>query len=155
MDTVEFFKTANRLCKDQGCNKCPACKEGMCMVMRMIRLDDNSVKSIEETILKVEQWAKDHPVKTRQSEFLKKFPNAYLNTIPHYDRWIWTATPWFCGYKDSDTGCGAAMVRAADIGGWFGTVSACLSGAVVPACILNPKFFNMRQNMAYVEEVAE
>ena len=81
MDTVEFFKTANRLCKDQGCKECPACKEGVCMVMRMIRLDDNSVKSIEETISKVEQWAKDHPVKTRQSEFLKKFPNAYLNTI--------------------------------------------------------------------------
>lgn len=81
MDAVEFFKTANRLCKDQGCKKCPACKEGMCMVMRMSRLDENSVKSIEETISKVEQWAKDHPVKTRQSEFLKKFPNAYLNTI--------------------------------------------------------------------------
>lgn len=81
MDAVEFFKTANRLCKDQGCKKRPACKEGVCMVMRIIRLDDNSVKSIEETISKVEKWAKDHPVKTRQSEFLKKFPNAYLNTI--------------------------------------------------------------------------
>ena len=81
MDAVEFFKTANRLCKDQGCKKCPACKEGICMVMRMVRLDENSVKSIEETISKVEQWAKDHPVKNRQSEFLKKFPNAYLNTI--------------------------------------------------------------------------
>lgn len=79
MDTVEFFKTANRLCKDQGCKKCPACKEGACMVMRMIRLDDNSGESIEETISKVEQWAKDHPVKTRQSEFLKQFPNAQLN----------------------------------------------------------------------------
>lgn len=81
MDTVEFFKTANRLCKDQGCKKCPACKEGVCMVMRMIRLDDNLGESIEETISKVEQWAKDHPVKTRQSEFLKKFPDAYLSDI--------------------------------------------------------------------------
>ena len=78
MDAVEFFKTANRLCKDQGCKKCPACKEGVCMVMRMIRLADNSVKSIEETISKVEQWAKDHQVKTRQSEFLKMFPNAVI-----------------------------------------------------------------------------
>lgn len=76
MDAVEFFKTANRLCKDQGCRECPACKEGICMVMRMVRLEENSVKSIEETISKVEQWAKDHPVKTRQSEFLKRFPNA-------------------------------------------------------------------------------
>lgn len=81
MDAVEFFKTANRLCKDQGCKECPVCKEGVCMVMRMIRLDDNSGESIEETISKVEQWAKDHPVKTRQSEALKMFPNAYLETI--------------------------------------------------------------------------
>lgn len=72
MDTVEFFKTANRLCKNQGCETCPIGKKGYCMV----GLDDDSVKSIEETVSKVEQWAKDHPVKTRQSEFLKLFPNA-------------------------------------------------------------------------------
>lgn len=79
----------------------------------------------------------------------------YRDYIPHYDSWIWTATPWFCGYNDSDTGCGAAMVRAADIGGWFGCVGACLNGAVAPACILNPKSLNLRKDMAYVEEVSE
>lgn len=79
----------------------------------------------------------------------------YRDYIPHYDSWIWTATPWFCGYKDSDTRCGAAMVRAADIGGWFGTVGACLNGAVAPACIFNPKSLNLRQSMAFVEEVSE
>ena len=77
MDAVEFFKTANRLCKNRsGCDKCPVYKEGICMVMRMIRLDDDSIKSIDETVSKVEQWAKDNPVKTRKSEFLKMFPNA-------------------------------------------------------------------------------
>jgi hypothetical protein len=79
----------------------------------------------------------------------------YRDYIPHYDSWVWTATPWFCGYKDSDTGCGAAMVRAVDIGDRFGCVGACLSGAVAPACILNPKSLNLRQSMAYVEEVSE
>lgn len=79
----------------------------------------------------------------------------YREFIPRYDSWIWTATPWFCGYKDSDTGCGAAMVRTADIGGWFGTVGACLNGAVAPACILDPKSLNLRQSMAYVEEASE
>lgn len=79
----------------------------------------------------------------------------YRDYIPHYDSWIWTATPWFCGYKDSDTRCGAAMVRAADIGGWFGTVGACLNGAVASACILNPKSLNLRQSMTFVEEVSE
>lgn len=74
MDTVEFFKTVNRLCKNQRCcTECPIHKNGMgCMV----NADDDSVKSIEETVSKVEQWAEDHPVKTRQSEFLKLFPNA-------------------------------------------------------------------------------
>lgn len=74
MDAVEFFKTVNRLCKNQRCCiECPIHKNGMgCMV----NADDDSIKSIEETVSKVEQWAKDHPVKTRQSEFLKLFPNT-------------------------------------------------------------------------------
>jgi hypothetical protein len=43
--------------------------------------DDDSVECIEETISKVEQWAKDNPIKTRKSEFEKKFPNANLKII--------------------------------------------------------------------------
>ena len=76
MDAVEFFKTVKRLCKNQGCDGCPVCKNNTCMVMLMARIYGASDESIEETISKVEQWAKDHPVKTRQSEFLKMFPNA-------------------------------------------------------------------------------
>nr|DAE46931.1 MAG TPA: hypothetical protein [Ackermannviridae sp.] len=79
----------------------------------------------------------------------------YREFIQRYDSWAWTATPWFCGYKDFDTGCGAAMVRTADIGYRFGCVGACLSGAVNPACILNPTALNLRQSMAYVEEISE
>lgn len=79
MDAVDFFKTVNRLCKNQRCcTECPIHKNGMgCMV----NADYDSIKSIEETVSKVEQWAKDHPVKTRQSEFLKKYPDAYLSDI--------------------------------------------------------------------------
>lgn len=75
MDAVEFVKTVNRLCKNRHCDGCPVAKEGRCMV----GFDDKSVKNIEETISKVEKWAKDHPVKTRQSEFLKLFPNATID----------------------------------------------------------------------------
>ena len=81
MDAVEFFKTMNRLCRTQGCEECPVFKEGLCMVMRIGSFGGDSDKSIEETISKVEQWAKDHPVKTRKSEFLKKFPNARIVNI--------------------------------------------------------------------------
>ena len=77
MDAVEFFKTVSRSCKNQECKECPICKECTCMVW----FDDKSIKDIEEMVSKVEQWAKEHPVKTRQSEFLKKFPNADLKTI--------------------------------------------------------------------------
>nr|DAN11469.1 MAG TPA: NADH-ubiquinone oxidoreductase [Caudoviricetes sp.] len=79
MDAVEFFKTVNRLCENQSCRECPVCKEGVCMVMNMVRIDGGLVESIEETVSKVEQWAKGHPVKTRQSEFLKMFPNARID----------------------------------------------------------------------------
>lgn len=83
MDIVEFFKTVNRLCKNRTCGECPIWKNGTCMA----DFGDDSAKSIEETISKVEQWAKDHPVKTRQSEFLKMFPNAefcrdVINILP-------------------------------------------------------------------------
>lgn len=79
MDAVKFFHTVNRLCKNQGCEECPVFKEGLCMVMRIGSFGGDSDKSIEETISKVEQWSKAHPVKTRQSEFLKMFPNAVID----------------------------------------------------------------------------
>lgn len=78
----------------------------------------------------------------------------YREFIPRYDSLIWTATPWYCGNKDSDAGI-AHVVRFVNAVGWVGSHRACLSGAVAPACILNPKLLNLRKNMAYVEEVAE
>lgn len=84
MDTVEFFKTVNRLCKNRSRAECPICKKSkikdMCMVMRTVMLGDASVESIEKMISIVEQLAKDHTVKTRQSEFLNMFPNAQIDT---------------------------------------------------------------------------
>lgn len=79
MDAVEFFKTVNRLCKNQSCCKeCHIHKNDMGCI---VKADDDSIKSIEETVSKVEQWAKDHHVKTRKSEFLKLFPDAEMVNI--------------------------------------------------------------------------
>ena len=79
----------------------------------------------------------------------------YRDYIPHYDGWIWTATPWYCGDdKDSNTGS-AGVVRLVDGDGKLSYNSAYDRGAVVSACILNPKLLNLRQSMAYVEEVSE
>ena len=76
MDAVEFFKTVNRLCKNQRrCKECPIHKNDMGCIVNTY---DDSIKSIYETVSKVEQWAKDNPVKTRQSEILKLFPNMKI-----------------------------------------------------------------------------
>lgn len=66
--------------------------------MCMADCGDDSVKSIEETISKVEQWAKDNPINTRQSEFLKMFPNAPIDE----DNGILCIRP--C-YVDESIGC--------------------------------------------------
>lgn len=78
----------------------------------------------------------------------------YRDYIPHYDSCIWTATPWYCGGKDSYTD-GARGIRSVETDGRFSCCSAYLNGAVAPSCILNPKLLNLRQSMAYVEEVSE
>lgn len=94
MDAVEFVKTVNRLCKNLRCKECPVYKEGICTV----GFDDYSVKSIEETVSKIEQWAKDHPVKTRQSEFLKIFPNVQIQ-----DNVIWVCPKAIsCNYRQKE-----------------------------------------------------
>ena len=78
----------------------------------------------------------------------------YRDFIPHYDSWIWTATPWYCGDKDSDTG-GTSVVRIVYMEGQLSSQFASYSGAVAPACILNPAALNLRQSMAIVEERKE
>lgn len=94
MDAVEFCKTVNRMCENQVCKECPVYEDERCMV----GFGDNSIRSIEETVSKVEQWAKDHPVKTRQSEFLKLFPNAKI-----YNDVIWLCPKYIgCDYKPEE-----------------------------------------------------
>lgn len=78
----------------------------------------------------------------------------YRDCIPHYDSWIWTATPWNCGNKDSDIGS-SSVVRTVNMDGLLFNDGANHDGAVAPACVLNPESLNLRQGMAYVEEVSE
>jgi hypothetical protein len=78
----------------------------------------------------------------------------YRDYIPRYDSWIWTATPWNCGNKDSGIGS-ASVVRTVNTYGLLFNDGANYNGDVAPACILNPKSLNLRQSMAFVEEVSE
>ena len=78
----------------------------------------------------------------------------YRDYIPHHNSLIWTSTPCDCGDKDSDAG-ESSFVRTVNANGLLYNYGACNGGAVAPACILNPKSLNLRQSMAYVEEVSE
>ena len=73
MDAVEFLKERRRMCNAQdGCDTCPisiAC--GDYFVNHKYTRDNTN-----GMVATVEQWAKEHPAKTRQSEFLKHYPGA-------------------------------------------------------------------------------
>lgn len=76
MDAVEFLKTLSKMCNCE-CYKCEFGK-------RLIRFETCTVwrkTHPEEAVAIVEQWAKEHPVKTRQSVFLKQWPDARINDV--------------------------------------------------------------------------
>ena len=76
MDAVIYIRDMQRMCKSHiSCNGCElkpgngkSCMEGM---------------DPQKCIFVVEQWATEHPAKTRQSVFLKQFPNAPIYTNTH------------------------------------------------------------------------
>ena len=74
MDALEFLKEERRMCNsfDTGCVKCPLGDIGCCVS------PEETDEEFEKEIVIVEQWSKEHPRKTRQSEFLKQFPNAKM-----------------------------------------------------------------------------
>lgn len=74
MNAVEYVKALHRLCKSQdGCFRCILDSEDGCIAAA------NRYECYENAVPIVEQWAKEHPVKTRQSEFLKMFPDAAVD----------------------------------------------------------------------------
>lgn len=74
MDAVEFLKKQDRMCKQFNlCVDCPVYEGNNGHNMPC---GDFMNKYPEEFVPIVEKWSKEHPVKTRQSEFLKMFPRA-------------------------------------------------------------------------------
>ena len=61
MDAVEFIKQVRRMGKQKG--------EAICF-----KLEEKDTEIVDQ----VEQWAKEHPVKTRQDEFFKQWPDAEI-----------------------------------------------------------------------------
>lgn len=92
MDAVEFLKALGRLCNNYPCgDNCPLIDS----------CDDESVDGYVRKVHTVEQWAKEHPVKTRQSEMLKMFPETEM-----IDDYICICPSRVSKeYRDSDASC--------------------------------------------------
>lgn len=68
MDAIEFVKQLRRMNK-----------QGVPKNRFIYPCAGQETDSPEEVVAEVEEWAKDNPVKTRQSEFLKQWPDAQLD----------------------------------------------------------------------------
>ena len=75
MDAIKFIKESKRMCKsfsdNCACAECPA-NTGL----QLCKISRSYECSAEEKLSIVEEWAKEHPAKTRQSVLLEQYPNA-------------------------------------------------------------------------------
>lgn len=81
MDAVKFLEEEGRMCNkykyssDYNCANCPCRIKNngtgeICISLRK--------KHPQKYVSIIEKWSYEHPVKTRQSEFLKMYPNVEL-----------------------------------------------------------------------------
>lgn len=71
MDALEFLKTAKRMYESRTGVRADA-----------IYFDETDFESY---VKEVEEWAKNNPIKTRQTEILKMFPNAHIRSNGYVD----------------------------------------------------------------------
>lgn len=74
MEALKFLQEAHRMCGMRDCDNCPV-EDIYCGVTK-------EKYDLAKYVEIVEKWSREHPAKTRQSEFLKLYPNAHrLDTI--------------------------------------------------------------------------
>lgn len=72
MDAVQYLITAKMMCSfNKRCMGCPL--DGFC------NGNYEHIENPEKMVARVQEWAEEHPVKTRKSELLKVFPNISDN----------------------------------------------------------------------------
>lgn len=75
MDALKFLEEFDRMCNlyiKNYCKGCPRAESPYCGVDGMNK--EERAKLISE----VEQWSKEHPLRTRLQDFQKKYPNASM-----------------------------------------------------------------------------
>ena len=82
MDAVKYLTELFRMCTTTlDCDSCPlGIKDRTyCDESRFDEYNMN-VDNLKKAVSIVEKWSKEHPIKTRKSEFLKMFPNARMGS---------------------------------------------------------------------------
>lgn len=74
MDAVKYLKEKKRMCNSYNA-MCDGC--GFGKLPNCNNIEDNDP---EKSVAIVEKWSAENPANTRQSEFLKLFPNAKINS---------------------------------------------------------------------------
>lgn len=104
MDAFEYLKTVKRLClkyERKRCGCCPlADEEGNCeaYLNAIVEMDEDRLANLADF---VENWAKNNPIRTRKTEFLKLFPNAALDE----DGYPNSCIRFFCEDARCNTNC--------------------------------------------------
>ena len=91
MDAIEFVKQLRRMDEKGAVKKC-------FIYLR----EGEEADSPEDVVAEVEEWAKEHPLKTRQSEFLKQYPTAHIDGNGCLNVWPCSL---FATYRNKHGGC--------------------------------------------------
>lgn len=75
MKPQDFVKEFNRM-RESNRKKCNGCQF---VAMCSCNLLDIKPEEFAQMYDAIAEWSDTHPAKTRQSEFLKRFPNAMIN----------------------------------------------------------------------------
>ena len=76
MDAVEFLRERRRMCNAQ--DDCDTCPIGIVCADYFVNHNYSQEKS-SGMVSTVEQWAKEHPAKTRQGVFLEQYPETEID----------------------------------------------------------------------------
>ena len=106
MNALEFMKYVKKMCAQYGvenqkhafCQGCPALTEEDEICIANFQFDSCIPDKVVEA---VEKYAKENPIKTRNSEFLKYYPNAI-----HSEGVFFICPKWFDINYNPCNGCG-------------------------------------------------
>ena len=110
MDALEFLRERVRMCNLYS-NSYNACCECPLAESRCVISSTASDEDLKRIITAVEQWSKEHPRKTRQSVFLKQYPEAEIDANGVVGLCPMSIS---AAYRDSDGGCDCPEILCRD-----------------------------------------